>query len=172
MTDTDTLDTEIEIESPAGEPAPEAPPGGAGAAPGVGRALDGESFWSGLKDGALILVAVFLGVVGIGYKAHQSSAGAGAATNGTIAVTLKEFAIEGNFNAPPGDVTFNVNNGGTLVHDIVVTGLGKTAPINAGGTDTLVLPKLAPGTYEIFCDLPGHKASGMVTTLKVAYPAS
>ena len=78
MTDTDTLDTEIE--TPAGEPAAEAPPGGAGAGstPGVGRALDGEAFWSGLKDGALILVAVFLGVVGIGYKAHQSSAGAGA----------------------------------------------------------------------------------------------
>ncbi len=173
MTDTDTLDTETETETPAAEPTTEATPGGVddGTAPGVGRTLDGEAFWSGLKDGALILVAVFLGVVGIGYKAHQSSAGAGAASNGIIDVTLKEFSISGNFSAPPGDVTLNVSNGGTLVHDIVVTGLGKTAPINAGGTDTLVLAKLAPGTYEIFCDLPGHKASGMVTTLKVAYPS-
>ncbi len=153
MTDTDTLETEIET-------------------PGAGRALDGEAFWSGLMDGALILVAVFLAVVGIGYKAHQSSTGPGVATNGTIDVTLSEFVIAGNFNAPPGDVTFNITNAGEVVHDIVVTGLGKTAPINAGGTDTLVLPKLAPGTYEIFCDLPGHKASGMVTTLKVAYPGS
>ncbi|MEZ5412281.1 MAG: cupredoxin domain-containing protein [Acidimicrobiales bacterium] len=171
MTDTDTLTTEHEADG-AG-PATAVVPVGAGTGgppPGVGRALDGDALWSGLKDGALILVAVFLAVVGIGYKAHQGSAGTGVASNGVIDVTLKEFAIDGNFNAPPGDVTFNITNGGTLVHDIVITGLGKTAPIDAGGTDTLVLAKLAPGSYEIFCDLPGHKASGMVTTLKVAYP--
>lgn len=167
MTSTETVEIEARAgEAPAGDEAPPA------AAPGVGRALDGDAFWAGLKDAALVLVAVFLGVVGIGYKAHQSSAGGGAATNGVIDVSLKEFSIGGNFNAPPGDVTLNITNDGTLVHDIVVTGLGKTAPINAGATDTLVLAKLAPGTYEIFCDLPGHKASGMATTLKVAYPSS
>lgn len=165
MTSTET----IEIDTPS-----QAAPALDDAAPtaGVGRALDGDALWAGLKDGALVLVAVFLAVVGIGYKAHQSSAGAGAASNGVIDVSLKEFTISGNFNAPPGDVTFNIANNGTLVHDVVVTGLGKTAPINAGATDTLVLAKLAPGTYEVFCDLPGHKASGMVATLKVAYPSS
>jgi len=164
MTSTDTLD----VDTGAGTVAPAG--GAEPPVPGMGRALDGEALWSGLKDGALVLVAAFLAVVGIGYKAHQSSTGASVASNGVIDVTLTEFAIDGNFNAPPGDVTFNITNGGEVVHDIVVTGLGKTAPINAGGTDTLVLAKLAPGSYEVFCDLPGHKASGMVTTLKVAYP--
>lgn len=167
MTSTETVEVEAGADTPpAGDEAPLA------AAPGVGRQLDGDAFWAGLKDGALVLVAVFLGVVGIAYKAHQSTAGTQAASNGVIDVSLKEFSISGNFNAPPGDVTLNIANDGTVVHDIVVTGLGKTAPINAGATDTLVLAKLAPGTYEIFCDLPGHKASGMVTTLKVAYPSS
>lgn len=169
MTGTDTLDVETGAEAGASAAA-EAVSAATPPVAGVGRALDGEAFWSGLKDGALVLVAAFLVVVGIGYKAHQSSTGPSVASNGNIDVTLSEFAIDGNFSAPPGDVTLNITNAGAVVHDVVVTGLGKTAPIDAGGTDTLILAKLAPGSYEIFCDLPGHKASGMVTTLKVAYP--
>lgn len=180
MTETETVDTEpVAAADAADAPAvPDAAPASTAIevfqAPAahhdVGRQLDGEALWAGLKDAALVVVAVFLGVVLIGYKAHQSSTGGGAgAATGTIDVSLTEFAIGGNFNAPVGDVTFNITNDGSLNHDLVVTGLAKTAQIAAGGTDTLVLANLTPGTYEIFCDLPGHKASGMVTTLKVSY---
>jgi len=133
---------------------------------GVG---DGRWFIAMFLGAAALVALLFFGFIAVALAVSDPAAPAAATT---VDLTLSEFAIEGNFNAPPRPVTFNVSNGGTMVHDIVVTGLGKTAPINAGGTDTLVLPKLAPGTYEIFCDLPGHNASGMVTTLKVAYPAS
>lgn len=174
MTETETVNTEPATTAEVTEAAPASTAVEVFQAPAtthdVGRQLDGEALWAGLKDAALVVVAVFLGVVLVGYKAHQSSTGGGAgAASGTIDVSLTEFAISGNFNAPVGDVTFNITNDGALNHDLVVTGLGKTAQIAAGGTDTLVLANLTPGTYEVFCDLPGHKASGMVTTLKVSY---
>ena len=42
-----------------------------------------------------------------------------------------------------------------------------TADLPAGGSETLDLSSLEPGTYELFCSIPGHKDSGMAATLVI-----
>jgi uncharacterized cupredoxin-like copper-binding protein len=82
----------------------------------------------------------------------------------TIPVTETEFKISlPSKQLKPGPVTFDVKNAGTVEHDLVVTGNGLTAGtprFNCGQSKTLKVA-LKPGTYELFCSVPGHKQAGM-----------
>jgi len=68
-----------------------------------------------------------------------------------------------------GRVTFDVRNDGKIPHDLVVQGNGvdaKTPLLNAGESATLTVD-LKPGTYDLFCSVPGHKEAGMDVKLTV-----
>ncbi len=107
-----------------------------------------------------------------------------------IAVTLKEMSVT---TSQPlmraGDVTFTITNAGTATHELVVIktnvpegGLvadpakpgqvdesgsqGEAEDIGAGNTATLTLT-LAPGTYTLICNQPGHYAAGMHASFTV-----
>ena len=83
---------------------------------------------------------------------------------------------------PAGTVSFRVVNGGSLVHEMIVLPLtgaqrvgeaSKTCGDGAGdginpGTIGWVTLDLAPGDYELLCNLPGHYAAGMYSVLHVA----
>ncbi len=163
MTDseTQTRETEQDEESPVlDESSPTA---------GVGPELDGETFYPYLKDVVLLVFVVFFGLIAFGIKSvGLGEGGGGGVGSGTIDVTLEEFAINGTFIAPAGDVTLEVSNAGTVTHNIVARDLGlRTVDLDIGGSATLSLGTLAPGSYELFCDITGHEASGMVATLTV-----
>jgi uncharacterized cupredoxin-like copper-binding protein len=69
-----------------------------------------------------------------------------------------------------GQVTFDVQNDGKIPHDLVVQGNGvdeKTPLLNAGQSKTLSVD-LKPGTYDLFCSVPGHKEAGMDVKLTVS----
>ena len=69
-----------------------------------------------------------------------------------------------------GRVTFDVQNDGKIPHDLVVEGNGideKTPLLDAGESKTLSV-ELKPGTYDLYCSVPGHKEAGMDLKLTVS----
>ncbi len=121
---------------------------------------------------AFALGAMTIGMVG--FVAMVAGAvwlddGGGASTASTqLELTVREFSIDGQLTAPAGDVTLNISNTGSMTHNVEVRGLGLVSPdVGSGGVVTLALGQLSPGTYELFCNIAGHEASGMVTTLTI-----
>ena len=65
-------------------------------------------------------------------------------------------------------VTVNIQNAGALEHSFVIDQLNvKLEHIQAGQTSSVTFTATAAGTYEFYCDVPGHKAAGMKGTLTV-----
>jgi uncharacterized cupredoxin-like copper-binding protein len=100
-----------------------------------------------------------------------TSAPGGGGTSTTIKVTEKEFSITPNsVTAQPGKITFEIKNTGAVAHDITITvnGTEQASPlVQPGSSETWVATVTAPGTYDMFCSVPGHKEAGMNGTLKV-----
>ena len=99
------------------------------------------------------------------------------ATTGTTQAAQNVAAKETEFKiALPktavhaGQITFDVQNDGKIPHDLVVQGNGvdaKTPLLDAGQSKTLSVD-LTPGTYDLFCSVPGHKEAGMDVKLTVS----
>jgi uncharacterized cupredoxin-like copper-binding protein len=73
----------------------------------------------------------------------------------------KEVTIPAN-----SDVTFTLPNDGVTVHNFSIDALGVSVDQPPGETQTAVI-NAAPGSYEYYCNVPGHKEAGMVGTLVV-----
>ncbi|MEZ4564128.1 MAG: cupredoxin domain-containing protein [Thermomicrobiales bacterium] len=73
----------------------------------------------------------------------------------------KEITIPANT-----DVTISLPNEGVTLHDFSIDELGISVSIDPGATEEVVINAPA-GTYEYYCNVPGHKAAGMVGTLTV-----
>ena len=89
-----------------------------------------------------------------------------APTPQVVQVTEKEFKISLAPTLKAGVVTFQIKNVGALAHDLAVVGGPKSALIPAKGTGTLTVT-LKPGTTELYCSVPGHRAAGMDLKIKV-----
>jgi len=99
------------------------------------------------------------------------------ATTGTTQAAQNVVAKETEFKiALPkvavhaGRVSFDVQNDGKIPHDLVVEGNGvdeKTPLLDAGQSKTLSVD-LKPGTYDLYCSVPGHKEAGMDVKLTVS----
>ena len=122
-----------------------------------------------------LIVLGFFGFIALSLAScdgTESAAGGGALAS-SIDVSLREFAIDGQLTAAAGDVTLAVTNNGDVEHNLILRGTDLRTPVlGPGGTTELVLPDLAAGTYELFCDVPGHEEAGMVNTLTVSEPAA
>ena len=84
---------------------------------------------------------------------------------GQLAYVPKDLA------AKAGEVSIVFTNKSPLPHNVVVKDasgkkLGET-PEFAGGVKTLKV-KLAAGSYDFYCSVPGHQAAGMVGKLTVS----
>jgi uncharacterized cupredoxin-like copper-binding protein len=69
-----------------------------------------------------------------------------------------------------GSYEFVVKNDGKIAHDFVVSGNGvnaKTPLLNPGESHSVTVD-LKPGTYDIYCSVPGHKQAGMDVKLTVS----
>ncbi len=118
--------------------------------------------------------------------------GGGGGGGGGIAVKLAEWSVTVDpASAPAGTVTFNVENGGANVHELVVfktelaedalpvvgDAVDETAPdltlvdevedIAPGGTATLTVD-LEPGNYVLICNISGHYSRGMHAAFAVS----
>ena len=65
-------------------------------------------------------------------------------------------------------VTVTLDNEGVLEHNFAVTEFNVSlGPVAGGQTASSSFTPTAAGTYEYFCDVPGHREAGMVGTLTV-----
>ncbi|HET9301820.1 MAG TPA: cupredoxin domain-containing protein, partial [Propionibacteriaceae bacterium] len=97
---------------------------------------------------------------------EQAAAGGGAGE----AVTVESYDIyfEPDQLSIPADTAVPVSlpNVGVTLHNFSIDELGISVDIAPGATEETVINAPA-GTYEFYCNVPGHKQAGMVGTLTV-----
>lgn len=117
--------------------------------------------------GLMVIVATLLGVA-----ACDGTATAGPPP-GAITVTMTDYKFTpGNLELKSGDATLYLVNSGGQQHDMVIADaegkvMARSELVSAGDASNFIVTELPAGTYGIYCDVPGHKESGMVGTLKV-----
>jgi plastocyanin len=98
--------------------------------------------------------------VPVGTPAVASTAGASVESY-DIYFDPKELTI------PAGtDVTVTLPNEGVTLHNFSIDALGISVDIGPGETKTVTINAPA-GSYEYYCNVPGHREAGMVGTLTV-----
>lgn len=71
------------------------------------------------------------------------------------------------FTAAPGD-TISLPNVGAAPHNFAVDALAIDVDMPVGETVEVTIPAdAAPGAYEYYCSIPGHRPAGMVGTLTI-----
>jgi uncharacterized cupredoxin-like copper-binding protein len=93
---------------------------------------------------------------------------------GSTKVSMTEFKFTpSDISVSAGKVVFFlVNDGSGTSHDLVIrdtTGktVAKSELVSSGDSIVFTVDNIAAGSYTIFCDQPGHEASGMKGTLTV-----
>jgi len=84
----------------------------------------------------------------------------------TITIVAGDFFFKPNAVTIPANtpVTIKVSNHGAITHNFSIDALKVSIYMQPGQTaqTTITAP---PGSYQFYCNLPGHKAAGMVGTL-------
>ena len=112
---------------------------------------------------AALALAVVLAIAGVGAATASNTALSGKAL--VIAATNARFSAT-TLTADHGTVTVDFTNNDLFWHTFTVTALGVDirTPVKGHGQVSF---NAAPGTYEFFCAIPGHKSIGMRGTLIV-----
>jgi FtsP/CotA-like multicopper oxidase with cupredoxin domain len=143
-----------------------------------GRPISDNEWDAGRRDGwtlavfvvaALALLASIVGV-GFGLRAidRTGSGGVDAAAPATAMLHLSEFKIEADSVKIAQGGTLQLMNMGAAAHNVAVKGTDLASEmVAANGTGNLSLAGLAPGTYTMFCQVPGHEQAGMTAPLEV-----
>lgn len=87
---------------------------------------------------------------------------------GSVQVSEKEWTIA--FLSSPikaGRVTFVVKNDGAIEHNFVIEAVRLQIDAIQPGQTKQGAADLRAGTYEVLCNIPGHKEAGMKTTMTV-----
>jgi uncharacterized cupredoxin-like copper-binding protein len=144
---------------------------------------------AGTRNQSWAVAAVFLSVLALAWgliafsiaifkdaPAAGTGAGAGSEAAETVAparLTLKEFTITPASVTAAAGSSIAVTNIGNVAHDVHVVGKDLTSGlIEPGASGQLALTGLAPGSYGLYCTLPGHESSGMVGKLSVVEAAA
>jgi uncharacterized cupredoxin-like copper-binding protein len=91
-----------------------------------------------------------------------------AATTQTVEIVAHDIYFEPKEVTIPAntDVTISLPNQGAAPHNFSIDALKISVDLPPGETKSVVV-NAPPGTYEYYCDVPGHKEAGMVGTLTV-----
>ena len=111
----------------------------------------------------LALVAAVRG----GSGDEEAAGGDGDNAPVTASIELNEWSISGDLTVPPGPLTLEISNTGSMIHNLVFEDGTRSVDLNPGETTTLEVGELPSGTYTIFCDIPGHRGAGMEAFLVV-----
>jgi uncharacterized cupredoxin-like copper-binding protein len=86
-----------------------------------------------------------------------------------IEVVAKEWAFEpATIAVRAGRLIFRVKNDGVVEHNFALEQRpgAEVSAIKPGEAKSLAVT-LGPGTYTVFCNLPGHREAGMVASVRV-----
>ena len=124
--------------------------------------------WLAMIGGVAVVLAVVLALV-LRDPAPAEAPFAGT----TLELELGEYFIRGATDpvtAPAGPVRIHAVNIGGLPHNVGVRRVKISGEITRNQDLTLDLGTLAPGNYEMYCDLPDHVELGMVAPLVITEP--
>jgi uncharacterized cupredoxin-like copper-binding protein len=85
----------------------------------------------------------------------------------TLKVILGDYLIAGDLTAPAGNVRLEAVNQGGIVHNVGIRRGPISGDMQPGRGFTIGLGSLAPGTYQLYCDIVGHVEQGMVADLVI-----
>ena len=122
----------------------------------------------GIGAGGVVLVGLAIGGLAAVASGGEETSGSGVAP---VEVSLGDFFIAGDLTVPAGEVRLRATNVGVEPHDVGIRGGRISTTVFSGGSAEVDLGELAPGTYELYCDISDHVARGMVATLTVTEPA-
>ena len=136
------------------------------------RVRRNDPFGFGMATSVFTLLTVMLSVaalfIGASALSKSDSAESQASAAAGPAISLTEFAIDPVTPQIGVDGAVRVTNDGKVVHNVSVRGEDvHTADLKSGESEVLDLSDLDPGSYEIFCSLPGHASSGMEGVLTI-----
>ncbi|HEV2034516.1 MAG TPA: cupredoxin domain-containing protein [Candidatus Dormibacteraeota bacterium] len=112
-------------------------------------------------------------LVGILLLVMLAACGGSGQPAGSTKVTMTEYKFDPSpLTAKAGKVDFYLVNAGTVAHDVLIVAssgkiISKSALVSAGDSFDFSVSNLPAGSYQVYCDVPGHKESGMVATLEV-----
>ena len=77
--------------------------------------------------------------------------------------------VQKTLTAKAGEVDITLKNDAPVPHNIAVEGTdaGVSDTVQDGGTAELTIANLPAGTYEYYCEVPGHRQAGMIGSLTV-----
>ncbi len=164
------METTTEDTTNAAAAAPSAAPPPPPASAGRAARSSGTTFESLALIGFVFgLFAIMISVFALGLAARAvnqapaaGSGGGGGGGPATLDVTLADFSIEPNSAAISDSGTITLTNAGATQHDLSIEGTSATsALVDPGSTGELKIDGVKPGTYTMFCTVPGHRAAGM-----------
>ena len=101
-------------------------------------------------------------------QTDMPSARIAGAAQGSQGVELNEYSIRMPQTLTAGEHSFAIVNGGKEVHGFEIEGVAKLPEGLPRGNTAALKANLKPGTYTVYCPVPGHKERGMTTTLVVS----
>jgi FtsP/CotA-like multicopper oxidase with cupredoxin domain len=127
---------------------------------------------AGAFDKFLIVVAIMGAAVAIlaaivAFRGGDAVATTDGPSTQVVAFSLSEFAIDGDMEIGAGPTQFEVSNDGSVAHNLNLEGGPATPDLNAGESANLDVGDLSPGSYVIFCSIPGHREAGMEEAVTV-----
>lgn len=122
--------------------------------------------------GILLGASMVMSLGACGAKDAQTTSDAkpsGSSTPSSVAVVAEDirFPVR-HFTAKAGAVTISYRNEGAIGHTLVIDGVeGFKLSVPAHGDVDQATVQMKPGTYTLYCDIPGHRQAGMEATLEV-----
>jgi hypothetical protein len=117
--------------------------------------------------GVVVLVATVVVVVVVSSASNEAAPTTTPYAGSTVDVTLGDYVILGNLTAPAGSVRLQAINQGGIIHNVGIRRGPISGDMPPGKGFTIDLGQLAPGTYELYCDIVGHVEQGMVANLVI-----
>jgi uncharacterized cupredoxin-like copper-binding protein len=124
-----------------------------------------------MKRGFLLIALGLIAILALAGCGGGAAAGTTGGSGQSVNVKLSEMKFDpDSLTAKAGQpITLNVQNAGTVAHDFSIRGTSPevSVTVDAGKTATKTFTIDKAGTYEVYCNQPGHEAAGMKATLTV-----